>query len=298
MKNVVLRYVVAAMAAVLAANVAVARDELQLPSVPDSLRTPARRADFIVEHFWDAMDWRDTLLTRDEPWMEQNFVNFASLFPHASREVVNGAVAGVLDGAACDATAYRMLLGIADRYLYEPESPMHDEESYIAVLEAVLADSVLDPVVATRYSYQLREALRNRLGTRAADFPMTLAGTRSGDTTLYGLLDEADETLVIFYDPECDHCIEVISALAASASVARRIASGNLAVVAVYFEGEPSQLPALGKIVPGDWVSAYTPGNPVEENELYAVRRLPSLYLIGRDGIVSGKDIDPGVIAD
>ena len=266
--------------------------ELALPAVPDTLRTPSERADYVLRHFWDAMEWGDTVATRDDKWMEQTFVNFASLIPYASSpSTVDGAFAVLFDAAKRDATAYKKLLNIADRYLYEPESPMFDERAYIGVLDAVIADDCIDEVLLTRYRFQLAEARKNMPGTQAADFPLTMIdGTES---TLYNLLRDAGESLVMFYDPECDHCLEVIRMISESDQVKSRVKSGSLKIIAVYFEGDSDALPTVRNLIPEWWYSAYTPGNPVEEQELYAVRRLPTLYLIGNDGTVKGKDINP-----
>lgn len=274
------------------ADGAAGTNELALPAVPDSLRTPAERADYILLHFWDAMDWSDTTAVNDARWMEQTFVNFASLIPYASSPAaLEEAFGRLFDAAKYNADAYKLILNLADRYLYEPESPMFDEEAYITVLDAVLADNCIDKTLLSRYEYQLDEAKKNRHGTLAADFPLTML---SGDSsTLRELISGADETLVMFYDAECDHCIEVIDMLGSSQALKTRVESGELRVVAVYFEGDESMLPEVRRLIPGWWVSAYTPGNPVEEQELYSIRRLPTLYLVGSDGIVKAKDVSP-----
>lgn len=266
--------------------------ELALPEVPDSLRTPAERADYVMSHFWDAMEWGDTARVDDAKWMEQTFVNFASLIPYASSQDAIGKAFEILfDRAANYKSWYKLLLNLADRYLYEPESPMYDEQAYVTVLDAVLADSVLDPVLLTRYRYQLDETKKNRQGEPANDFALTLMSGE--ESTLYTMLKDADETLVMFYDPECDHCYEVIQSLVASPDVKSRIKSGAMKILAVYFEGEETMLPQVRQIIPDGWVSAYTPENVIEEQELYAIRRLPTLYLIDSKGTVKGKDINP-----
>lgn len=274
------------------ADGAAGTNELALPAVPDSLRTPAERADYILLHFWDAMDWSDTTAVNDARWMEQTFVNFASLIPYASSPAaLEEAFGRLFDAAKYNTDAYKLILNLADRYLYEPESPMFDEEAYITVLDAVLADNCIDETLLSRYEYQLDEAKKNRRGTLAADFPLTMLS--GGSSTLRELISGADETLVMFYDAECDHCIEVIYMLGSSQALKARVESGELRVVAVYFEGDESMLPEVRRLIPGWWVSAYTPGNPVEEQELYSIRRLPTLYLVGSDGIVKAKDVSP-----
>ena len=127
------------------ADGAAGTNELALPAVPDSLRTPAERADYILLHFWDAMDWSDTTAVNDARWMEQTFVNFASLIPYASSPAaLEEAFGRLFDAAKYNTDAYKLILNLADRYFYEPESPMFDEEAYITVLDVVLAYNCID----------------------------------------------------------------------------------------------------------------------------------------------------------
>ena len=58
--------------------------ELPLPAVPDTIRQPQERAAYVMQHFWDALDFSDTLRSCSRPFMEQQVVNFLSLLPHAA----------------------------------------------------------------------------------------------------------------------------------------------------------------------------------------------------------------------
>ncbi|MCM1096200.1 MAG: DUF5106 domain-containing protein, partial [Terasakiella sp.] len=77
-----LRATVVCVLAALAPISAAAR-ELPLPVVPDSLRTPAARAAYVVGHYWDAMDWTDTTALADTAFIEGTFAGFAAVMPHA-----------------------------------------------------------------------------------------------------------------------------------------------------------------------------------------------------------------------
>lgn len=120
-------------------------EELRLPSVPDSLRTPAKRAAYVVTHFWDDMDFRDTARSHDQNFMEQNFVNYLSLFPHTPADTLEIAIPQLMRLAETDTVAYNLLADMADKYLYDTESPMLDEESYIIFLEAVINSKFMEP---------------------------------------------------------------------------------------------------------------------------------------------------------
>lgn len=52
--------------------------DLPLPAIPATLRTPHERASYLLAHFWDSMSFADTLRSRNPGFMEQNLVTTTS----------------------------------------------------------------------------------------------------------------------------------------------------------------------------------------------------------------------------
>lgn len=257
--------------------------ELTLPTIPDSLRLPQRRAAYLLEHFWDAMDFADTLTCRNRDFIEQNFVNFASVFPHADNAAVASAAARLMRRAEADSQAYTIIAETAEKYLYEPDSPMCDDNYYMMFLEAMLDSDALDEYEKIRPAYQLDTARKNRTGTVAADFAyVDRNGTRH---TLHDT--DAGLLLVIFYDPDCTHCMEVIATLRASAEITQATESGQLTVVAVFADGDAASW--RRGTLPDTWVDALDLTG-VQEQALYAFKQLPATYLLDSDKTVLMKD--------
>lgn len=98
----------------------------------EALRDPADRADYLALHYWDCFDFADTALLSCPEITEQAFVDFLSVLPHA-REAA-AAVDTLYSRAAVRSEALYCFIGLGDKYLYEPNSPMCDEELYILVL--------------------------------------------------------------------------------------------------------------------------------------------------------------------
>lgn len=142
--------------------------ELPLPEVPALLTAPEERAAYVLEHFWDGMDFRDTLRSRDRLFMEQCFVNFLSLFPHALPQSLPSPVGRLLQRAAVDSVAFRLVNSLAEHYLDDPNSPMRNEEHYILFLEALLSLPGLPEAERIRPAYRLETTRKNRPGTIAA----------------------------------------------------------------------------------------------------------------------------------
>ena len=281
---------------------------LPLPEVPATLRTPAERADYIVEHFWDAFDFTDTLRSRDRGFMEQSFADYVSLFPIADSSSLAPAVNGLVARAQTDPEALSMLAEIAGKYLYEQDSPMYDEGHYLLFADAFVdafADAYADAFAGAplrdyerlRIEARCTTIRKNRIGTEAADFVFeTVAG---GRMRLSETVGAHRRTLLLFYDPECAHCMETVSELSSMEALNEAPAGGGMCVVAVY-----SGMDVMSRVtwrrtsdrLPSAWIAGYDDGTVYTE-DLYVLRSMPALYLLDSSGRVLLKDTSPERLA-
>ncbi len=248
---------------------------------------PRARAAYLLDHFWDGLDFRDTLRSHDPKRMELNFVNFISLFPHAEAAALPPAVGRLLERASADGTAFRLLAGYAEKYLSEPDSPMRNEDYYILFLEEWLQTPGLSEAERVRPAHQLKIAKKNRPGMPATDFAyVTREGRRQ---TLHGT--QARRLLVAFYDPECSHCSEILKSLHASSLLSRLVDEKELAVLAVYTEGKRDVWDDTKASMPSEWIVGMDDSH-IFNRELYDLPAMPVLYLLDKDKTVLLKDPD------
>lgn len=259
--------------------------ELPLPDVPDSIREPRERAAYIALHFWDAMDWRDTTLTADNLFMEQNAANFYSLFPHTDSISASAAVDVMLQGAAADMNAYRRVADIAALYLNDPSSPMIDDDSYAVVADRLLADRKLGEADLLRLEDTHTTLMRNRKGTKATDFAII---TRNGERmTLSEAASRSTRSLLIFYDPDCHDCAMLEELLARSCPAD----TGVIMVSMLGDEGEDTAWKEHADTMPDGWIVSYPADDDFADSDLYYVPATPTVYLLDRDCIVLAKNI-------
>lgn len=259
---------------------AVAATELPLPAVPDSLRTPAKRASYILAHFWDKMDFADTALAHNREFMELNFVNFINLYPHAEKESLPAISADFLGKATKDPATRGIVYDLIDIYLASPDSPMQNDDSYITLMEQWVK-LPLNEYELQEPAYRLAAALKNRPGTKAADFKYI---TRDGKKSSLSATS-APKMLLLFYDPDCDHCNETIAALRSDKLINQLISEGSLKVLAVYPETNTPLWEATKGSMPDNW----TVGRDLSEildHELYDIPEMPGIYLLDKDKTV------------
>lgn len=254
---------------------------LPLPQVPDSLKEPVQRASFLALHFWDAMDWKDRSRSLDTAFVEQNFANYLTVLPLADSLSRIKGVETLMKSAEADSAAYAFLGETAAKYLGDPNSPMRDEEIYILFLRELTHSPLTDGAVKMRYDHHLEAAMKNRPGTRAADF--RLADSNGRVTTLHELATMAPQTVVLFYDPDCDHCKETVARLASV-----RLPEG-VRIAAVDVMGDRDRFEATKNEFPSGWRVTFAL-DPIEERGLYLLPALPSLYLLNRSAQVLLKD--------
>lgn len=267
--------------------------ELPLPCVPQSMTAPRERAAYIIAHFWDAMNFADTLRSHNTLFIERNMVNFISLFPHTDSTAVAAGLDTLMAHASVDRTAFRIVNGIAEKYLAEPNSPERNEDWYILFLEAELRTPKLTDTDRLRPTARLRTASKNRPGMKAADFKYTnRKGTAS---TLHKTGGEL--LLLIFYDPACTHCTDILHSLRTDATICRLLKQKRLCVLAIYTEGDRPLWEKTKADMPTEWTVGIDESGIVA-NAIYDVPAMPVLYLLDRNKRIILKDPTPQALTN
>lgn len=169
--------------------------------------------------------------------------------------------------------------------LADPNSPLRNEECYIPFLEYAIKEGKIDEAYKERYSFQLRNALKNRVGTIANDFTYI---TREGTTgTLKSI--KANYTLIYFNNPDCHDCKRVYNILAGdSPTLAHLVARGELAILALYPDESLTSWNKNKGIYPYNWIVARYARDI--DRERYNIPAIPSTYLLDKNKKVIYKD--------
>lgn len=277
-------------------NAAKTTPTLEIPEVPAAIVDQQAAAAYTVIHFWDNMDFNDTTLVADTTFMEQNFATYLSAFPYAGYEAAAEAATTLMKQAEATPQAYSQVMAVAERFLTSPNSSMRDEEIYYLFLQAIDNSTYLDDTRKTRVKTQIADVLKNRAGTTAADFD--IIDTEGKRTTLYKEADPQQIRLIIFYDPDCNHCKEIIDQLKELPQLNDAIATGGLKVMAVYPDGDLNLWQRAVDEIPAGWFNGYSPNGAIIENELYTLPAMPVFYVLAPDNTVLLKDPSLPLLAD
>ena len=231
-----------------------------VPQVPDSITDAAARCDYATQRYWDHYDFNDTTLLRTD-YAEQALVDFLWLAKYASEKGREQAVDKWVRLMKSSPVAYRYFVGKARQYLTNPESPVYA----LIALERITGNRIGD--VATDFAYYTADGQRRLLSETATD----------------------RMTLLLFYDPDCDNCRNMIARLRTDKAINKAIAKGLLTVLAVYTEEDYDRWHATLKDMPANWTVA-TDHAVVTTNELYDLTVMPALYLLDSQKRVVQKD--------
>lgn len=256
--------------------------------VPDTLTPPQARAAYVTEHFWDHYDFADTTLLSLPRVSEQGFADYMSILGSVEPEMARRSIGLFLKKASVEPKARDHFLSLAEKYLYDPNSPMRNEELYICVVESYLADKSVPEMSRLRPESQLETLRKNRVGTPAADFRYETIGGAKGN--LYGI--KTPYTLVYFNNPECENCHITTSRIKNSPIVSEMIRDKQLTVLSIYPDGQVEMWRSHAADFPANWVVAYDKGRTIDSGRLYDLRAIPSLYLLDKDKKVLMKDAD------
>lgn len=275
---------------------------LPFPDVkaPAMMQDRQEVAEYMAEHWWDGL----TDLQRSFPCdsalvsgvkrddVEQKFANWTVVlgaldYTHAVKSVVR-----LFDRAvACEkkdtaSNIFESMTDIVQKYLYDPNSPMRNEDFYGPYVERLSQCELVEEGMRQAYAFDAKMCALNRVGTKAADF--RFSDSRGRIRRLYDI--KADNIILFFSNPGCTACMDIINTLKSIPAVAHGVASGRLAVLNIYIDEDLNAWREYMPIYPEEWFNGYDPDYVIRTDVLYNVRAIPSLYLLDKDKKVIMKD--------
>lgn len=284
------------------APVPVTRD-FPMMEIPRMMTDPAQRLDWLCAHFWDRFTAPDSLYYCDSvtvngvtlEQLERQVGTFATLTQQIPLPAGKKAMSSLYDHleafqlAHPEGNVLPEVVGLVSRYFYDPNSPVRSEDLYQPFVSALARSALIREDYRTRYAWDARVCALNPAGSTAADFVfIDTAGRRR---TLHSV--RAERTVLIFANPDCKACRDLMEMMDAYPEIQARIASGTLKVVDVYIDEDIDAWKAHKADYPAHWLCGYDPSFIIRKDRLYSVRAIPSVYLLDAKKTVLLKDATP-----
>ena len=264
-----------------------ATNGITLPAIPDTLQTVESRSSYLVAHYWDRFSFADSLQFMNQPEMvEQAVVDYVDLFRLVPAAEAENSLSALMDQASVTLNGFLFFYNTLEKYLYDATSPMRNEALFIPVLQKMMASNKLSDDDKLRPAMLLKSVSKNKVGSMAADFSYT-----KPDGSRHRLSEvQTPLTLLLFFDPECDDCHQVIMRLEKTDVLNQLTADRQLTVLAVY-PGENKRLwQTMAQHMLPTWEIGMDESQAIYGKELYDILGFPSMYLLDQDKTVILKD--------
>lgn len=263
------------------------------PEIPTVISDSKQRASYYVKHYWSGYSLTDTAFIHSNH-TEQLYADFIDALQYAAPEARSSALRAMMNHAEADSTAYTRFWTLSEKYLYDPNSPMRNEDYYISILEQMLASTRLSEIDKLRPADQLKQALKNRPGMMAPDFTYVTPEHRKGsgsNSTICRLHQfRADYTLLFFYDPDCSNCRKYEQELSEISTFLDMQEKNILRVLAIYTDDDENEWLRKSPTMPRGWVVGWNKQGDIHNKTLYEIRATPTMYLLDKQKKVILKD--------
>ncbi|MDR2913538.1 MAG: DUF5106 domain-containing protein [Tannerella sp.] len=257
-----------------------------MPEIPSEINEPSQRAEYLVMHFWDKFDFRDTSFLMTDHLLERSFVDYIDLLSIVPYETTEKSINTLMKKTEGKHSIFSFILKLSEQYLYEPASPLCNEEKLIPFLQYALQSSLLDGTEKIRPAFLLESITKNRIGTMANDITYTLINREAGN--LHSV--KADYTLLYFNDPECEDCIMLIKQLITSSVINNLINQGKLKILTVYVNDDVEAWEKHASDVSDLWIYSRDAEQKINIEGIYNIKQFPTMYLLDIDKKILLKD--------
>lgn len=272
--------------------------------VPSIYTTPQDIFEYSGEHYWDAFlegeGRTDSLcilgVKRRE--VEQAMANYIAILnrgvsestpsdrePLRTSQKMIGKFFKALESTK-DTLVYLSMTELVQHYLYDPNSPLRDEDLYLPFVKGMASSPMTAPDMRKACSHEAKVCAVNQFGERASDFKFRTPS--DGTRNLYGV--HSEWTVLFFSNPGCSACQSIIDGILAIPGITKATSSGKVAVMSIYIDEEVDKWRAYVHNYPSDWICGYDFTFSLRDGSDYDIRAIPSVYLLDSEKRVILKD--------
>lgn len=260
----------------------------QAPSAPEDLADEEERIHYVFRHFWDEFEFQDTVKVFNPEYGEQAIANYIGYFPLVPSDTLKKGIADLFDKASVEKNSYQHIKFQLENYLSNPNSPMHNDLFFEAVLEYFMESDQISAEEKMRYGALLPLVRKNKPGSQAANFSFL---TSKGETQELNDID-APFIILMFYEPGCKSCEDAVALMRNNPAFNAVIEQAGLEILALYPDGNQTVWEEYQANIPDNWINAIDPEQKVVTEGLYVIKATPTIYLLDKDKNVLLKDTD------
>lgn len=261
--------------------------EFPYPQIPIMVTKEDDRGKYLTDHYWDNINFNDTLQKYDTDLIEQCWVNYIDLVNTFGKDKYKESFKNLFVRLDSGTTTYfKQFTDLADKYLYFANSPLRNDLFYIPICEAIIEGNQLSKIEKERYKFIYNVIQKNNIGDFSEDFYFR---SSTGDKLNMHSI-KSDIALLFFTNPGCNICTQTIELIRENNLIKSLEKSGKLKVIAIYPDEDIQLWKEHLKDYPSTWIKGYDESQKITDDHLYDLRAIPSLYLLDKNKKVILKD--------
>lgn len=248
---------------------------------PEDMEGLTERANYIVEHFWDPMDFK-IKSSVDQNALNDAFEFFVAPMRFADEAVVNASVDKLISNIKKNQVLTIQVMKAAEESLYGPRAQFWNDDLFLKFADNYLNSKVVKKDRKLRYEL-IANQVRNTLhGTVPPEFDYVTPEGKLSHYVPNGVI-----TVIEFGDPDCMDCRMAKLKMDTDVAFSSLVDKGKINVLFINVDPEDGWQAKLADY-PSDWHV----GASEDVSDIYDLRRSPSIYVIDREGHVAAKLVD------
>lgn len=229
--------------------------------------------------YWEDHDFTSLDGFDDIDAAEDKFDGYIALLTKVPHETAVAEMTEFMDSASQNVVAYMVWSGWFEPFLHALQSPYRNDELFVAWLDKVLKDNIIDDGYMMEHLASLRQMMTvNREGMQPQE--VTLKNEDGVEFHLWDLKGES--TLLLFVDADCPSCLSSLSENVKEHK--------DRKLVAILVNGSQYHMSNIRAQLPEEvlahWTFAYCPQGRLETEGLYDTSLLPFRMLVTPEWII------------
>lgn len=275
-----------ALAAGLAANaqdsgktVVVVEPLFEYPVAPEEIGDIQEKATWVVEHFWDQMDFKKAPV--DQSALNHAMSVYVTSFRWAPKTEAEKSINALMGKIEKNPTLLLQFVKAAEENLYGPRAELWSDEAYLPFLRAMVKNKKINALRRARYERQLKLIEASMVDHEAPAFEYKDV---AGGAQMYR--PDGRVTIIEFGDPGCSDCRMARLRMESNAALGDLVKADKVAIYFINVDPEEGWAAEVASY-PHTW----NIGAAEDIDEVYDLRNTPSMYVIGADRKIAAKNV-------
>lgn len=251
----------------------------EYPTAPQELPTLEEKSDYLVEHFWDQMDFKSKS-TVDQNALNDAFRVFSVPLRWSAKDKAVAATDKLIQSISKNPVLLLQFTKAAEENIYGPRAEVWVDEVYLKFLTALVKNKKVPAARKKKYEDQLKVLSNTAIGSKAPEFSFENV---NGDKANY--FPMATSTIIIFGNPKDTDWRITRLRMESNAALTDAVAKGKVNILFIV----PDKMDGWKNEVV-NYSSKWTVGCGENLKKIYDLRTMPSVYLISNEGNILLKN--------